>query len=87
MIPIAWLGIALVAGIGAYVVGWPAWRSRRDRISRDTNTERYLAWRGRAREATRDDASWTSEERVRLLVAGTLAVASVLGLVGFFVTS
>jgi hypothetical protein len=87
MIPIVWLGLALVVGIGSYLVGRPAWRSRRDRISRDTNTERYLAWRGRAREATPDAGTWTSEERVRLLVAGALGVASVVALIGFFVTS
>ena len=41
----------LVAGVAAYLVGWPAWQAYRAREARDTNTERYLAWRGRADRA------------------------------------
>ena len=51
MPPLAWLFIAIVAGVAAYLVAWPAWQASRARDARDTNTERYLAWRGRATRA------------------------------------
>jgi hypothetical protein len=85
--PIAWLAVAALAAIGAYLVGWPAWQARRDRLSRDTNTERYLAWRGRASEAAPTGEGWTSDERRRLVAAGVLALLAAAALVGFFVAT
>ena len=66
--PVVWLAVA-VAAVGAWLVGWPVW-SRAERFERDTNTERYLAWRGRARERPATSEGWTAEERRRLLAAG-----------------
>ena len=81
------LVVAVVGLAGAWLVGWPVWRSSRERAERDTNTERYLAWRGRARERPATSEGWTAEERRRLLVAGVLAVIGVVALVAFFVAS
>ena len=83
-------GVARAAGIaavGAYAVGWPAWQSRRGRIERDTNTERYLAWRGRGGERVQREDGPTQEERRRLLAAAALGVLALAALIGFFVTS
>jgi hypothetical protein len=85
MPPLAWLVAALVAGAGAYVVGSPVLRARRERASRDTNTERYLAWRGRASESPPRPSEASPDERTRLIAAGVLAVAAVVALIGFFV--
>ena len=86
---LGWLGLAVVGFVATYLVGWPAWRAYRSRESRDDNTERYLAWRGRAdrrpRASTRE--GMTGEERRRLYAAAGLAVASTLALVAFFFTS
>ena len=84
-----WLGVAVAAGILAYGVGRPAWASYRAREARDANVERYLAWRGKAppRGAARPREGLTGEERRNLYAAAALAVASVLSLVAFFVTS
>ncbi len=82
---LAWLVLALVAGTGAYVLGSPVLRARRERASRDTNTERYLAWRGRASESPPRAASAPPEERTRLIAAGVLTVTAVVALIGFFV--
>jgi hypothetical protein len=81
-----WLVAAAAAGVGAYLVGWPAWTGYRSRTARDLNAERYLAWRGRAsRGAERSTAEGpTGDERRRLWIAGALAVTSVFCLVGFF---
>ena len=89
MTPILWLVVAGAAGIGAYLVGWPAWQGYRSRDRRDANVDRYLAWRGRAdRGVTRSLAEgMTGEERRRLAIAAVLAAASVLCLVAFFVAS
>ena len=80
-----WLLGALGAGVAAYLVGWPAWTSYQSREARDLNTERYLAWRGRA-DRTGGSASegTTGEERRRLWIAGALAIASLACLVAFF---
>lgn len=78
-----WLATAAVAAVGAYLVGWPAWTSFATRRHRDLNTERYLAWRGRAGERP-PDPTMTSRERVRLAVAAALALVAVFALVGFF---
>jgi hypothetical protein len=81
-----WLGAAVVAAVGAYLVGWPAWTGYRSRAARDLNAERYLAWRGRApRGAARSTGDGlTGDERRRLWIAGGLAAAAVFCLVGFF---
>ena len=78
-----WLLGAALAGAAAYLVGWPAWRSFAARRRRDLNTERYLAWRGRAGQHA-PDPSMTSAERARLAVAGALALVAIFCLVGFF---
>lgn len=78
-----WLVGAGVAGIGAYLLGWPTWRSFVARRRRDLNTERYLAWRGRAGERP-PDPRLTDRERQHLLVAGALALVAGFCLVGFF---
>ena len=81
-----WLIGMLLAGGAAYLVGWPAWTGYRAREARDLNTERYLAWRGRADRNASASASegMTGEERRRLWIAGALAVVAVICLVAFF---
>jgi hypothetical protein len=78
-----WLLGAAVAGVAAYLVGWPAWSGFTARRRRDLNTERYLAWRGRAGERP-PDPRLTTGERARLAVAGVLALVAVFCLIGFF---
>jgi hypothetical protein len=88
MPPLAWLAAAIVAGIAAYLVGWPAWQGYRAREARDRNSERYLRWRGRAdhrSSSTRE--GMTGEERRRIYAGAALAIASVVALLAFFVTS
>ena len=89
MSPLVWLVIAIVAAAGAYLIGWPAWRSYRSRESRDLNTERYLQWRGRASRpssgSTRE--GMTGEERRRVYVAAALAALAIVALIAFFSTS
>lgn len=89
MLPLAWLAVAIVAGVAAYLVGWPAWNGYRAREARDENAERYLAWRGRAdrtpRATTRE--GMTGEERRRIYAAIALALVAVIGLLAFFATS
>ena len=84
---IAWLLVALVAGVAAYLVGWPSWRSYRARETRDLNAERYQAWRGTAgRPGTaRTREGMTAEERRRIYAAAALAAVGVVSLIGFFV--
>jgi hypothetical protein len=84
-----WLAGLMLTAAGAYVAGWPAWRSFRGRESRDLNAERYLAWRGRASRGTRVSAreGLTGEERRRLYLAGALAAVAVICLVGFFAST
>ena len=77
-----WLVAAAIAAVGAYLLGWPAWSAYRARMARDTNAERYLAWRGRADRPV--DPSLTGRERQRLAVAAVLALAAVFCVVGFF---
>ena len=78
----------IVAGVAAYLVAWPAWQAYRAREARDTNTERYLAWRGRA---PRGQASvregMTGEERRRIYGGAALGVLAVVALIAFFATS
>jgi hypothetical protein len=79
---------AVLAGIGAFLIGWPAWTSYRARESRDMNAERYAAWRGRANEdrlTAREGL--TGEERRTLWLAAALAAVAVACLIGFLLAS
>lgn len=90
MTPLAWLALALAAGVAAYLVGMPALRGRRSREARDLNAERYLAWRGRARPRSSSPGlreGLTGDERGRLVIAAVLAVGAAAALVAFFATS
>lgn len=88
MEPLAWLAVAIVAGIAAYLVGWPAWEAYRARNSRGSNRERYLAWRGRAdRGQTPAREGMTGEERRRIYAGAALTVLAVVALIAFFATS
>lgn len=88
MPPIAWLLVALLAGVGAYLVARPAWQSSRARQTRDTNTERYLAWRGRAvRPGGSASREMSADERRRLYLSAALGALAVTALAAFFVTS
>jgi hypothetical protein len=78
-----WLLGAVIAGVAAYFLGWPTWTGFAARRRRDLNTERYLAWRGRAGERP-PDPRLTGPERARLAVAGVLALVAVFCLIGFF---
>ena len=86
MAPLAWLVIAGAAGASAYLVGWPAWQAYRSREARDTNSARYLAWRGRAVRGQRPSAreGMTGEERRRIYGGAMLGVIAVVGLIVFF---
>lgn len=78
-----WLLAAALAASAAYVFGWPTWSSFAARRRRDLNTERYLAWRGRAGQRP-PDPTLTGAERARLGLAAVLALVAVFCLVGFF---
>jgi len=87
MSPLAWLAVAVVAGLGAWAVGWPAWRQYRAREASESNTERYLAWRGRTPSGERPREGMTGEERRRIYVGAALGIAAVVALLAFFGTS
>lgn len=80
---------AALCGGSAYAIGWPAWTSFRQRDARDSNAERYLAWRGRA--ASPGSASLsegpTTAERRRIWVAGLFAGAAFALVIAFLVTA
>jgi len=89
MPPLAWLALAVVAAVLAYVIGLPAWRSYRSREARDLNSERYLAWRGRAPRGSPAPVreGMTGDERRRIYGGAALAALAVVALVAFFATS
>lgn len=88
MSPLLWLGGALVAGVAAYVVGWPALEASRARGGRDLNEERYLAWRGRApKPSASTPRGMTPKERRSLWIAAGMAALAAVCLVAFFVAS
>ena len=89
MSPLVWLAVALAAGVGAYYVGGPAWQGYRRREVRDTNAERYLAWRGRAVRGRPVSAreGMTGEERRRIYAAAAMAALAIAALFAFFLTS
>jgi hypothetical protein len=87
MPPVAWLLVALAAGTGAWLVGWRAWLAYRAREARDTNTERYLAWRGRASRGPTAREGMTADERRRIYAGAALGALALIALVAFFVTS
>ena len=83
----AWLYLvgALLAGGLAYRIGWPAWAGYRQREARDSNAERYNAWRGRANPPGASmSEGLTGAERRSLWLAGILAVAAAACLIAFF---
>ena len=89
MPPLAWLALAIVSGVAAYLVGWPAWQGYRSRETRDENTERYLQWRGRADRVPRASSreGMTSEERRRIYAGAALGGLAVVALLAFFAGS
>jgi hypothetical protein len=80
--------VAVLAGLGAYLIGWPAWTDYRIREARDLNVERYAAWRGRANEQRLSPREGlTGDERRKLWLAAALATVAVACLIGFFAIS
>jgi hypothetical protein len=89
MPPIAWLAVAIVAGVAAYLVGWTAWVGYQARETRDRNAERYLQWRGRAdrRPSSSTREGMTIDARRRIYGGAALAVLAVVALLAFFAGS
>ncbi len=89
MTPLLPLLGTVLAAIGAYLVGWPAWQGYRARDRRDANVDRYLAWRGRADRGPARPLSegMTGEERRRLWIAAALGLAGLFCLAAFFAAS
>ena len=88
MAPLLWRVLAIAGFVAGFLVGWPAGEAYRSREDRDDNTERYLAWRGRAdrsRPSTRE--GMTAEERRRIVIGAALAIAGALALFTYFATS
>ncbi|MCC6617499.1 MAG: hypothetical protein IT341_00510 [Chloroflexi bacterium] len=83
MPPAVWLITSIVAAGGAYAVAWPAWQSLRARRDRDTNTDRYLRWRGRAPRDAPSPAGPTGDERRRLAIGAVLAGVAAVALIAF----
>jgi hypothetical protein len=72
---------AVAAGGLGLAIGLPAWRSWRSRASRDRNTERYLAWRGRADRTEPNAQELSPAERRRIVLGAILGVVAVACLV------
>jgi len=72
---------ALVAGVAGLAIGWPAWRSYRQREARDQNAERYLTWRGRATPSASLREGMTGAERRRIWIGAGLGIIAVACLV------
>lgn len=90
MTPLVWLALAVAAGLGAWLVAWPALKSYRSREARDLNAERYLAWRGRARPRVAGGSlrqGTTGAERWRIMIGALLSAAAVVALLIFFLNS
>ena len=77
----AFVVAALVAGAAGALIGLPAWRSWQARAAADRNTERYLAWRGRADRSAPSAQQMTPAERRRMAVGAAFAVVAVICLV------
>jgi hypothetical protein len=84
---LAWLVVAVIAAAAAFFVGWPSWQAYRAREARDTNTERYLAWRGRASRGPSVREGMTGEERRRVYAGVALGAVAVVALIAFFANS
>ena len=89
MIGLAWLAVCVAAGAAALAVGWPAYRRAKARRERLVSEQRYLAWRGRARQPAGSplDAHEARRDKTRLLAAAALAAVAVVCLVAFFVVT
>ena len=84
----AYVVVAIVAGAAGLAIGLPAWRTYQSREVRDRNTERYLAWRGRADPpggSMRE--GMTTDERRRIWAGAALGTVAVVCLVIGLVTS
>ncbi|HET8570742.1 MAG TPA: hypothetical protein VFN14_02540 [Candidatus Limnocylindria bacterium] len=74
-----WLLAAVVAGAAAYYTGWRAWDGYRRRDVLDANTDRYLAWRGRAAPPSgRPSEGMTGEERRNVYIGIGLGIVAVV---------
>jgi hypothetical protein len=89
MPPLAWLLLAVAAGVAAGFIGLPAWRSYRSREQRDLNAERYRAWRGHGGRGAGPSMreGMTADERRRVAAGAGLAALAAIALVAFFLTS
>ncbi len=89
MSPLIWLLVALIAGGAGYLAAWPAWRAAKARDARDLNSERYLAWRGRAvrSQHTSMREEMTAEERRRVFIGFGLGIIGAVALIAFFLTA
>jgi hypothetical protein len=76
------VAIALITGAASLAIGLPAWRSWHARAASDRNTERYLAWRGRADRPTGGPGQgMTTIERRRIAVGAALGIVALVCLV------
>jgi hypothetical protein len=78
----ALLAVAVITGAIGLGIGLPAWRSWQGRAAAERNTERYLAWRGRAdRPAAGPGQGMTVLERRRMAVGAGLGIVALICLV------